>query len=64
MVYDGELSAVTARKEAIEAALQLARRIKKEALQEIEFKAVGDELYVKWVDLKPNIDGYNGYQKC
>jgi len=61
LVYDGELSAVTARKEAIEAALRLARRIKKEAWQEIEFKAVGYELYVKWVDLEPNIDGYNGY---
>ncbi|MEG4115598.1 MULTISPECIES: hypothetical protein [unclassified Microcoleus] len=48
-------------KEAIEAALQLAKSINKKALLEIELKATGDELYyVKWVDLEL-VNGYNGY---
>lgn len=60
MVYGGKLPAAVARNQAVEAALQKARRIKKEALLQIEFKAVGNELYVKWVDLE-GVGGCNGY---
>lgn len=59
--YDSELPAVTTQAEAIEAALRLARRIKKKAMLAIELKAVGEELYVKGVDLKENNNGYKGY---
>ena len=52
LVYDGELREVRTRKEAIEVALRIAKQIKKEALLQIELKAVGEELYVKWVDLE------------
>ncbi|MEG4216085.1 hypothetical protein [Microcoleus sp. Pol14C6] len=60
MVYDGELPLAVTQKEAIEAALQLAKRIKKKALLEIELKAIGTELYVKLVDLEL-VNGDNGY---
>jgi hypothetical protein len=60
LVYDGELREVRTRKEAIEVALRIAKQIKKEILLQIELKAVGDELYVKWVDLEL-VNGYNGY---
>jgi hypothetical protein len=56
-----ELPAVMTRTEAIEAALQLARRIKKEGMLAIELKAVGEEVYVKFVDLDRNNNGYKGY---
>lgn len=60
LVYDGKLPAAVTRNKAVEAALQMARCIKKEALLKIELAAVGDKLYVKWVDLE-GVGGCNGY---